>query len=154
MILHDAAAETVFFDRMEAGFPYKDAQRASALIAEGWSISLNAAFFVLSEICQPDEDAGVRRPKLLALFEAWHAGGDHPLNEPVLRCAKAIIDGEPLPLEEGLRIMDEVAAYAGQHNALSIASFASYSDAPGVDDALGEAYERIVEGWEQQGVQP
>lgn len=152
MILHDAAAETVFLDPVGAAFPYNDRERASALIAEGWSISLNAAFGVLSEICQPGADAGVRRPRLMELFAEWRSGPDHPLKEPVLQCAKAIIDDVSLPLQDGLSVMDEIAAYDGQRNALSIASFASYSDAPGVDDALGEAYERIVDEWERKGV--
>ena len=151
MILHDAAAETAFFDSADADFPYNDAGRASALIAEGWAISLNAAFFVLGEICQPGEGAEVRRPKLLALLGEWRSGGDHPLKDAVFPCAMAIIDDAPLPLEDGLRIMDEIAAYDGQHSALSIVSYAAYSEEPGVDDALGEAYERIVEEWEQKG---
>ena len=41
---------------------------------------------------------------------------------------------------------------AAPGSALSIVSFAAYSDEPGVDDALGEAYERIVEDWDRKGV--
>jgi hypothetical protein len=152
MILHDAAAEIVFFDPIDANFPYNDAGRASALIAQGWSISLNAAFFILSEICQPGHGAPVGRPRLLELLAEWRSGPDHALKDPVLQCAKVIIDDAPLPLEDGLRIMDEIATYDGQRSALSIVSFAAYSEAPGVDDALGEAYERIVGEWERKGV--
>ncbi len=152
MILHDAAAETAFLDAIDGDFPYKDRERATALIVEAWSISLNAAFAILSEICQPGSDAEVRRPRLMELLAEWNSGPDHPLKDPVLQCAKAIIDDAPMPLTDGLGIMKEIAVYDGQLSALSIVSFASYSEVDGVDDALGEAYEQIVEDWERKGV--
>ena len=51
MDLHDAPSEVLFAATFDAGrFPYTDAAAASALIARGWSISLNAACCVLNEI--------------------------------------------------------------------------------------------------------
>jgi hypothetical protein len=152
MTLHDTAAEVAFFDPIDAAFPYNDAERASALIAEGWSISLNAAFFVLHEICWSGPTAGVSRRRLIGLLEEWRSGPGHPLKEPLIKCAMAIIEDALLPLEDGLIIMDEIAAYEAQRNALAIASFASYREAPGLDEALEEAYQRIVGEWEQKGV--
>lgn len=152
MNLHDVAADAAFEALIDAKFPYDEPAKASAYIAQGWSISLNAAFCVLQEICRPGQGTDVSRQRLVELVSEWRSGPEHPLKAPLLACASALIDGTPLPYPDGVRIMDEVAKYDGQRAALGIAYFASDCDTPEGDRALEDAFQRISREWERKGV--
>ena len=152
MVLHDVAAEVPFEATFDACFPYGDASAASALIAQGWSISLNAAFCVLDEICRPGRGVDVSRQTLVELVSEWRSGPEHPLKASLITCAHALIDDVPLPWPDGVRIMEEIAKHDAQRAALGIAYFASDCDTPEGDRALEDARQRIVREWEQKGV--
>lgn len=153
MLLHDAAAEIPFEASFDGTFPYEDGPKASALIEQGWAISLNAAFCVLYEICllpSPEED--VSRERRHELVREWAAGPEHPLKAPLLRCAAALINCACLPWQEGIDLMRRVGEYPGQRAALGIAYFASDSESCEGDRALTVVDNEVRQGWDQQGI--
>jgi hypothetical protein len=152
MILYDADADAAFVDSIDGKFPYNDPAQATATIAQGWSISLNAAFCVLHEICRPGRGVDVRRQRLVELLSEWQSGPEHDLKVPLATCASTLIDGVSLPRRQVSLILDQIAQYDAQRAALSIAYFTSDCDAPEDDRALNDAYERIRREWERKGV--
>ena len=152
MILHDPDAEPPFQASIDARFPYEDAS-ASVLIQQGWAISLNAAFCVLDELCRPPLTSGaVPKDRLRKLLAEWAAGPDHPLKLPVLRAARALIEGKSLDWQEGVELMKQVGSFDGQRAALGIAYFASDCDSPEGDEALTVTDTEIREMWQAKGV--
>ena len=152
MILHDAVAEQPFEAAFDARFPYRDAEAASALIAQGWSISLNAAFCVLHEICRPPQGVRVSEKRLRELLAEWRAGPEHALKLPLVECAEALIGGTHIPWQDGVRLMDEIAKFDAQRAALSIAYFSSDCSRKEGDDALTETVGRVRRIWEAKGI--
>ena len=151
MILHDAEAEKPFEVSFDARFPYEDAS-ASALIREGWAISLNAAFCVLNELCRPPYSHTVSKERQCELVAEWAAGPDHPLKAPLLHAAYALIEDKPLGWKKGVELMRQVGSYDGQRAALGIVYFASSSDSEEGDEALTKTDIEVREEWEAKGV--
>jgi hypothetical protein len=113
------------FDRLiDCRFPYRDAREAKRLIALGRSISANAHFRTLSEICRPPARADVTAVEQFALMRDWADGFEHPLKDVALVCATAAIERRDLSVDHVLRIMDQIAAHRDAYAALSIAYFA------------------------------
>jgi hypothetical protein len=152
MILQDSSTEASFEPSIDARFPYADASSASAIIVRGWSISLNAAFCVLHELCRPPAGEAVSKERMFELVEEWSLGPDHPLKQPMLRCARALIQNEPLPWHEASAVMQEIGLYDGQRAALGIAYFAGDSSTSEGDIALSNTNHRIRETWVTKGV--
>ncbi|MER8862576.1 hypothetical protein NKI19_02490 [Mesorhizobium sp. M0751] len=152
MLLQDNSAEVPFELSIDARFPYSDAGAASAIIARGWSMSLNAAFCVLHELCRPPVGKAVSKERLLELVEEWSLGPDHPLKQPMFRCARTLIRNEPLPWREASAVMQEIGHYDGQRAALAIAYFAGDSSTSEGDIALSNTDHRIRETWATKGV--
>ena len=152
MLLHDAEAETLFEASLDASFPYDNEVAASALIKQGWSISLNAAFYVLHELCRPSNDESICKERLRRLITEWAAGPDHPLKEPVLHAAKILTEDDALDRQEGAELMRWVGAYDGQRAALAIVYFASDCMSPEGDKALTGLEAEIRERWDDKGV--
>jgi hypothetical protein len=153
MVLHDAPSEVAFVAAINGRFPYDDAAAASALIASGWSISLNAACCVLNEICRPPFCH--HRPgdaRLRELLAEWWSGPHHPLKLTLLRCADALLRNAPIPWEEGLRLMRDVSAYEAQRAALLIAYSASDCSRDEADALLEAARQEIEAAWTDAGV--
>lgn len=151
MIMHNTDAEKRFIAPFDCCFPYDDPS-ASQLIHQGWEISLNAAFCVLNELCRPPTPTHVGRERLRELVAEWATGPDHPLKAPLLHAARALIEGTPLPWQEGVELMKHVGGYDGQRAALGIAYFASDCDTREGDDALTLIDSEIRESWETKGV--
>jgi hypothetical protein len=152
MLLHDRAAEIPFEASMDARFPYTDRHKASALIAEGWAISLNASFCVLEEICRAPRGAIVTPERQRELVAEWGAAFEHPLKGPLLRCAEALIDHEALPWNEAVSAMYQVSMFDGQRAALNIVYFSADCDSEEGDEALTSTDRQIREAWEKKGV--
>lgn len=152
MLLHDAKAEIPFEISFDGCFPYDDEVAASALIEQGWGISLNAAFCVLDELCRPPHQNSVSSQRQRELVSEWTGGPEHALKAPLLRCATALIDGTPLPWQEGVELMSSVGEYDGQRAALSIAYFASDAGSGEGDHALTVVDIEIRQKWDAKGV--
>lgn len=150
MLLYDFEAEKALVESIDCKFPY-DEEAASAIIAKGWRISLNAAFCVLNELCRPPKSRVVTKQRLRDLIAEWAAGPDHPIKLPILRAAYALVDHSALPLREGVELMKRVAHVDGQHAALAIAYFATDSDKPEDDLALNTTDTEIRNEWDAKG---
>lgn len=66
-----ANQEQAFSDKIDCNFPYSDASKAAALIAEARSISTNAEFCVLYEIISPPASEGLPKHTQRQLLAAW-----------------------------------------------------------------------------------
>jgi hypothetical protein len=145
---YDDALETLFGDRIDAQFPYYQREKATALIEEGRSISANAAFYVLDEICRPPFPGIVTPARQRELAEEWAAGFEHPLKGQLLRCAEGLISGQPLTWVDAVALIEEIGLFEGQRAALSIAYFAGDCSTDEGDAALTEAEQRVRRSWD------
>ncbi len=133
--------EEEFIRGIDCAFPYEERAAAARVIEEGAGLSANAAFMTLHEICRPPVRRRVGRELQLELLAAWRARFDHPLAGPVLRAARAIIEGEPLPGAEAIAAMRAIESHPGQYNALAIVGFACE------DEAVARVCEEILARW-------
>ncbi|MDX2033712.1 MAG: hypothetical protein SF339_23755 [Blastocatellia bacterium] len=133
--------EEEFIRGIDCAFPYDDRAAAERVIEEGAALSANAAFMALHEICRPSASRRVERELQWELLAAWRARFDHPLAGPVLRAARAIIEGAPLAAAEALEVMRAIESHPGQYNALAIVSFACE------DEAVARVCEEILARW-------
>jgi len=140
-------AEARFAAKFDCCFPYRDKVAALALMEEGWSLSINAAFCVLHEIGRKPRSARVSRARQHDLINQWIILGHHPLSDQVVLCARALIEGSKLPWQQAVRVMDEIANFPRQYAALNIAYFSGDGDSDG-DAQLDAAYARITAAWE------
>lgn len=152
MRLHDPTTEPLFVDPIDARFPYDDKEQASTLIRDGQKISLNAAFCVLHEICRAPQSNTVSKRRQLELLSEWTETVCHEIAAPVLKCARALIEGERLPWNEAVEIMEQIGSYDGQRAALAIAYFSGDCDTDEGDIALNDAQNRIRSRWDQMGI--
>jgi uncharacterized protein with ATP-grasp and redox domains len=136
--------EVTFITTIDCQFPYADEQAWQSIAIQGATISDNAAFAVLHEICCAPigEASAALQHKML---EFWVTQYSHPISPIVVEAGKAIIDQTDLPLETVLKYMDQIAPYYGLYNALAIVYFAC-------DDITGEAdkkYNEILGKWQK-----
>ena len=135
--------EAEFIDSIDCQFPYDTEEKWRSLITQGVSISPNAAFMILHEICRPPRSVD---PNVMgAILKQWCQQFTHPLVEIVLPAAESMINGKELPVAKCMDIMRIVAAYKDQYNALSIPYFAC-------DDTNGEAehlHQKIITAWRE-----
>lgn len=135
--------EEEFEREIDCRFPYADEGHAKDLIDLGLTISTNATFIVLEEICRPPRSAEVTAPKLQDYASYWRSKIEHPLADPILRCARSLIKGQKVPTAEALGIMNAVAEYPDQFGALNIVYFACED----VDEADRKSDE-ILDRWQ------
>jgi len=150
MKLHDSALEVPFEAQIDARFPYDDRARCTALIQEARSISLNATFCILDEICRPPISGAVARERQRELLAEWASGLEHELKEPLLTCAAALIESAPLSWLDAVALMDQIGSFDGQCAALSVAYFAGDCDSAEGDAALSSADNRIRKAWDEK----
>jgi hypothetical protein len=135
--------EVEFITEIDCRFPYRDETKRHQLIELGASISPNAAFMVLHEICRPPRSVGVDSDILQTILLEWTGVFHHPLVDIVLPAAMAIIRAEEIPVEQSMLAMKAVSTYQNQFNALSIPYFAC-------DDVTGEVdlmHQKIIDRW-------
>lgn len=152
MLLHDNQSELVFENGIDARFPYNEKIAAADLIEQGLSISLNAAFCVLEEICRPPQSTAVSPERLIELTELWASYVDHKLCKPVLQCALALIDRKHVPTTKAVETMEYIGQFDGQRAALNIAYFAGDCSTVEKDNLLVEVDQKIRQRWEAKGV--
>ena len=148
MKLGDHEAEIRFAAKIDCEFPYRDHAMAAAIIDEGWSLSMDAAFAVLHEICRKPESERVTQKRQHDLVDEWAANFEHPLKEPMLRCARALIEKDWLPWDEAVMVMKQIERFEGQYAALNIAYFSGDGNSYEGDTELETTRERILAGWD------
>lgn len=135
--------ENEFIEFIDCQFPYELEEEWRPLIVLAASISPNAAFMVLHELCRLPNGTKVNREALQAMLECWKSNFTHPLVVEVLPAAEAMINGCELTVDESLRIMRKIAEHPGQYSALAIPYFAC-------DDLAGKAdelHQEISRSW-------
>ncbi|QUD89716.1 hypothetical protein [Phenylobacterium montanum] len=152
---HDAAAEARLFDRFDCCLPYGDKHAASGLIGEGIEISVNGAFGVLEEICNPPPSEDVSSSRRLDLLNEWCEvkGLDfHPLARPISRVAASMIRGLHASAEECLGLIVTISQYPAQRAALNIVASALAPDDAEGQDRVGDLESEIRGRWDGMGV--
>ena len=140
-------AEEDFIRKIDASLPLDDYEACLGLIEEARSISLNASFNVLFEICNPPRGVKERvgREQVQKLLEAWFRSNEHPLADVVRPAAQALVNGDEMRLGAAIEMLEAVAPYPWQLNALAIPYFASeYSE------ELDDRYEAIKDAWRKE----
>ena len=134
------------FDRLiDCRLLYRDARERRRLIALGRTISPNAHFRTLAEICRPPAGAEVTAAEQFALLRDWADGFEHPLTAIMMVCATALIERRDLGVDQVLGMMDQIAACRGAYMALNIACYAC----PDAEDRVDARADEICEAWQR-----
>jgi hypothetical protein len=140
--------EEEFLNSIDCCFPYENESQWRALILQGRDISENASFGVLEEISRKPFGSQVSEKEQLAMVGVWEEENKHPLVQPVIEAAKAIITNDLLSVERVLKLLDQVQSYRNQYCAVNIIYFACDD----VEDLADEKWQRIVNSWKEQGL--
>jgi hypothetical protein len=136
--------EEEFINHIDCCFPYESEKDWRSLIDIGKSISSNASFMVLHEICRPPVNVQVDGISRLKMLEAWEHANQTTLDKIVAKIARAIIVGHQVSFQEILDSMQKIASFKNEYNALAIVYF-SKND---VEELIEKEYERIIKIWE------
>jgi hypothetical protein len=139
----DAMDEIEFIESIDACFPYDDTRSARVLIEQACAVSANAAFMVAHELARVPGSKRVSPDTLRELLVHLDAHLKHPLKDIVFRVVRTMIRGGRVSDAEVLALMDNIRAYPGQHNALSIVYFAAENGG----DTVDSAFESITRAW-------
>ncbi len=142
--------EIEYIESIDACFPYDDEKAWKATIDEGISISDNAAYMALYEICAAPPEMPLT--DLQRMLEYWDSKYDHSTKSIVMNAARAVMRGDYLPEEEILRCLDEIAVHPGLYNAIGILWQAAPrgGDWPGrATDAVEQRCDEIRKRWER-----
>lgn len=115
--------EYEYIEKIDASFPYGEEQEWKACIDEGISISDNAAYMALHEICCAPSD--ISRADSLKMLEYWSSKYHHDTKGVVLEAAKALIYDTAISERDALAALNEIANYPGLYNAAAIVYFAA-----------------------------
>ena len=118
-------AEDKFMDRIRCNFPYHSKEKSFSLIEEAATISTNAIFAVIEEICRipASERGNVETSFLHELLSRTVLKLDHPLKNMVVDAASKMIDEQELDVDDVINKMGIIKTYPGQYSALSILYF-------------------------------
>ncbi|WP_299986139.1 hypothetical protein [uncultured Ruegeria sp.] len=136
--------EAEFSQSIDCSFPYANREEAIELIDVALSISTNAAFMVLEEMCRPPQGIDVEKETLLDLIDAWSNRVDHPLARSIVPIARLMAEGNHLSGREAEKVAKSIAGFKGQYSALNIAFFSS-NDA---NESLEIVINQIRERWD------
>jgi len=89
---------------VDCRLPYRDTDAARRLMDLGRSISTNAHVITLEEICRPPVSVDVTAAEQFARLHDWAEGFEHPLNDVLMVCAAALIEGRHLAVDRVLQV--------------------------------------------------
>ena len=117
--------EIQFSDKIACKFPYHDRQESLRLIEQAATISTNALFSVIEELCRIPESARstVSTETLLELLTLTANKLDHPVKDIIVDAAGKMIHRQELTVDDAILKMKTVQQYPGQFAALSILYF-------------------------------
>ncbi|WP_170763954.1 hypothetical protein [Ruegeria lacuscaerulensis] len=115
--------EAEFSKSIDCAFPYANREKVIELVDVALSISTNAVFMVLEEICRPPQSTGVAKETLSDLIDVWSERVDHPLARSVVPIARLMLEGTHLSVYEAEKAVRKIAPFEGQYSALNIAYF-------------------------------
>ncbi len=135
--------EAEYDEKIDACFPYDDEEAWKAVIDEGISISDNAAYIALHEICGAPPE--IPQADLARMVEYWASRYDHPTKPIMLIAAQAVLRGGALPEQDVLKYLDEVALYPGLYATAAILWWAG----PREEGSPSRSTERIEQKHQQ-----
>ena len=110
--------EVEYIESIDTCFPYDGEKAWKATIDEGISISDNAAYMALYEICAAPPE--IPLTDLQRMLEYWDSKYSRPTKSTVMDAARAVMRSVYLPEEEILRRLDEIAMHPGLYNVIGI----------------------------------
>lgn len=137
--------ETNFNRKIDCLLSYGDINACKSLMDEAVSISDNAMFTVLHEICRAPSSKNVLPTTQLKLADIWLEKATHQKSFDIYTLAKKMIDGENISVEQSIQILDKVSEFPELSSALQIVYF-SCDD---VDGKMEYHYEKIVKSWQR-----
>ncbi|UCC22737.1 MAG: hypothetical protein JSW23_01315 [Planctomycetota bacterium] len=135
--------EYEYIEKIDASFPYGEEQEWKACIDEGISISDNAAYMALHEICRASSD--ISRADSLKMLGYWSSKYHHDTKGVILEAAKALIYDTAISERDALAALNEIANYPGLYNAAAIVYFAAVPE----NENIQKKYDAIVRRWRQ-----
>jgi hypothetical protein len=135
--------EREFIEWIDAAFPYHRDLAWRAVVKLGASLTPNASFMVLHEICRLPYPRPVDLNRCLEMLAFWDANYDHPLKAFVFPAAKALVTDSDFSVDEAIAAMEQISVWPDQYCALSIPYFAC-DDVDGRADAV---HERVLAEW-------
>jgi len=136
--------EIEFAEAIDSHFPYHDRVIATGLIDIANSLSDNAKFMVLEELCRPPLGTDVSEKTLLDLIDIWNNRTSHPLAHSVVKVARLMATDTDQSVNEAIQLMNEIAPFKGQYCALNIAYF-SCDDKGSEIEAANDEIRRLWE---------
>jgi len=109
--------EGEFIEWIDAAFPYHRDLAWRAIVKLGASVTTNASFAVLHEICRPPSLKIVDPQRHLDMLAFWDAHFDHPLKAFVLPAAQALITKNDFSVEGAIAAMRYISVWPGQYSA-------------------------------------
>ena len=137
--------EIQFLDRIDCNFPYLNRQESLRLIEQASTLSTNALFSIMEELCRipESERPNVSIDTLLDLLNLTANRIKHPIKDIIVETAGKMIRREELTVDDVILKMQTVRKYPGQFAALSILYF-SCDD---IDEKLEPVWDNIINEW-------
>ncbi len=137
--------EIQFLDKIDCNFPYQDRQENLRLIERASTLSTNALFSIIEELCRipESERPNVSTEALLDLLALTANKINHPLKGLIVETADKMILRQELTVDDVILKMQTVQNYPGQFAALSILYF-SCDDK---DGKLEPIWDNIINEW-------
>ena len=139
--------EIQFLDKIDCNFPYQDKEESLGLIEQAATLSSNALFAVIEELCRIPESQRltVSTETLLELLSLTALKLDHPLKDLIVSVADKMIRRQELTLDDAILKMQQVQRYPGQFAALSIL----YNSCEDGEGKLEPIWNKITHEWKQ-----
>lgn len=124
--------EIDFLNLIDCKFPYNNKQRCLDLIDQSLSISPNAVFAAIEEICRipPSERQYVSEMLLLELLNVIDNKFEHPIKDMAFEAARSLIRKSEISVDDAIMKMEEIIKYPDVFSARNIVYF-SCDDAEG-----------------------
>ena len=117
--------ESEFIMNIDASFPYKDEVKWKSLIRQGASISPDASFMTLHEICRKPKYVHISEGRLLEMINYRVKNNDLPLQQEIVEAAKSLIQKTPLPKAKAKIYFRNLRQHIGWYNAAAIVLYAA-----------------------------
>ncbi|MBS1536658.1 MAG: hypothetical protein JST20_02770 [Bacteroidetes bacterium] len=117
--------EIKFIESIDCNFPYHNKQKCLKLIDIALTLSPDAMFFVIQEICRVPASmkSKISSESLFELLEVIKTKFEHQLKELVIEVACKLINGEELTVDDAISKMEIIKKYPRQYAAFSILYF-------------------------------
>ena len=137
--------EIEFLNKIDCNFPYLDRTQCVNIINEANSISSNASFSVIEEICRMPQSKRTKISKeiLFELLYLVERSFEHPLKTIIIETAKKMINNQLLDIDNVISVMNKIREFKGQYAALSILYFSCEDE----EDKLEIFWNQIINEW-------